>query len=223
MPRWTGVAAPLEMQQAYEPLRGFDAELALGVGHVRPAREEDRDDWLRRLGLPIFESPGGRFGSWLTGASEAALETGYETTSFIVHEERDDGWLRIRYAKSGSVPHGWVHRCHLQASTPRLQYEPWERLFSSDAVSPFFFRSRVRHALRVAASLSAAAITWLPADPREYAIEPLEFAGDWAKVRVKLPSDYCVHPPVKPAVHEGWIQWRSAERGPWVWYYTRGC
>ena len=54
-------------------------------------------------------------------------------------------------------------------------------------------------------------------------IPPLEFRGDWARVRVSVPSQYCADRELKSTVREGWIRWRSPERGLWVWYYTRGC
>ena len=53
--------------------------------------------------------------------------------------------------------------------------------------------------------------------------QPVEFRGDWARVRVSIPGS-CVEPkPERPTVHEGWIRWRSRDRGPWVWYYPKGC
>ncbi len=32
----------------------------LGVGHLQPLREEDRDDWLPRLAISVFDAPRGR-------------------------------------------------------------------------------------------------------------------------------------------------------------------
>jgi hypothetical protein len=66
-------------------------------------------------------------------------------------------------------------------------------------------------------------VAWIPAEGRKYAIEPLEFKGDWMRARLKAPSDYCAEPDVKPAVREGWVRWRDARLGPLIWYYTRGC
>lgn len=212
---------------AYESLRGHDPELALSVGHVRPAREEDRDDWTRRLSLPVFASPGGELKLWLTPGSvalDALVESGYETVSFIALQARDDGWVRIRFGGPLFSGAGWVHRCHLEAATPRLEYEPWEKLFASESASPVYFRSWMPHSLRQSASADAPLVTRIPADPNRYGMQPLEFRGDWARVRLSIPSDYCVDPkPQDLAVHEGWIRWRSRERGPWLWFYTRGC
>jgi hypothetical protein len=40
-------------------------------------------------------------------------------------------------------------------------------------------------------------------------------------VRVIQPSDYCRD--IDVAEHVGWVRWRSSDKGPWVWYFTRGC
>lgn len=220
-----------EEEQAYEPLHGYDPDLALGAGHVRPAREEDRDDWTRRLWLPLFASPGGELKLWLAPGSvspESLVETGYETTSFIVLQARergrDAGWLQIRFGGPLSSGAGWVHRCHLEAATPPLEYEPWDKLFASESAAPLYFRSWTAHALRSSASNAAPFVAWIPGDPNRYGMQPLEFRGDWARVRVSIPSEFCADPkPERTTVHEGWIRWRSRERGPWLWYYTRGC
>jgi hypothetical protein len=203
-------------EEAYEPLRGFDPELALGIGHLRPILEEERDDWLPRLEIPIFDAPGGRRVQLPEHRMRNAIETGYETVSIIVLEVRGDGWLRL--------PFGWVHRKALQRSVPQLEFESWERLFRSDSVSPLFFRVPARQALRSAPAATAPLVAWIPADAKLHAIEPISFTGDWARVRVSLPSDYCAEPGIpKPEVRVGWIRWRDAARGPWLWYYTRGC
>jgi hypothetical protein len=57
---------------------------------VRPAREEDRDDWTRRLWLPVFASAGGELKLWLTPGSVAA-----------------DGWIRWRSRERG--PWVWFY------------------------------------------------------------------------------------------------------------------
>ena len=216
-----------EEEQAYEPLRGDDPDLALGAGHVRPAREEDRDDWTRRLWLPLFAAPGGELKLWLTPRAvspESLVETGYETASFIVLQARQNGWLQIRFGGPLSSGAGWVHRCHLDSATPPLEYEPWEKRFASETASPLYFRSWAPQSLRKSPSTSAQMVARIPGDPNRYGMQPLEFRGDWARVRVSIPSELCAQSqPEHKAVHEGWIRWRSRERGPWLWYYTRGC
>src|SRR4026208_765643 len=95
-------AAASAAEEAYETPRGYDPALALGIGHLRPLREEERDDWLPRLEISIFSAPGGRRVPLPEQRMRNAIETGYETVSILVLEARDDGWLRL--------PFGWVHR-----------------------------------------------------------------------------------------------------------------
>jgi hypothetical protein len=225
-PRPAAVAAIEEADPSpYEPLYGFDPDLALGVGHVRPVREDERDDWPRRLKLPVFATPGGDVKIWLTPGSvggDVLLETGYETGSFIVLQARPDGWMQIRFGGPLSSGAGWVHRCHLDTATPRLEYEPWEKRLAGAA--PLYFRVQAPRVLHKAPSAGAPAIADIPADPNLYGIEPLQFRGDWARVRVSVPSTYCADPkPARPKVYEGWVRWRGPQRGPALWYYTRGC
>lgn len=225
-PRPAAVAAVEESEPApYEPLHGADPELALGVGYIRPVREEERDDWPRRLKLPVFEAPDGPVKVWLTPGAvggDALVETGYETASFIVLQARPDGWLQIRFGGPLASGAGWVHRCHLEAATPRLEYQPWEKHLAG--AGPLFFRSWAPRQLRKAAHPEAPAVATIPGDPNRYGLQLLEFRGDWARVRVSIPSSSCADPkPARAAVRDGWVRWRSRDRGPWVWYYTRGC
>ncbi len=229
IPRPSRPAAAAAIQEVepppYEPLVGSDPDLPLGVGHVRPMREEDRDDWTRRLNLPMFASPEGELKLWLTPGSvgsDALVETGYETLSFIVLQERPDGWLQIRFGGPLASGAGWVHRCHLDAATPRLEYEPWAKRLAS--AGPVYFRSWSPRQLRRSAGPEAPVVATIPGDPNRYGMQLLELRGDWARVRVSIPSTFCADPkPARPWVREGWVRWRSRDRGPWVWYYTRGC
>ena len=225
-PRPPAVAAIEEADPApYEPQYGFDPDVALGVGHVRPVREEERDDWTRRLKLPVFTAPGGEVKIWLTPGSvggDVLVETGYETGSLIVLQARPDGWLQIRFGGPLASGAGWVHRCHLDAATPRLEYQPWERLLA--AAAPLYFRSWTPRNLRKAASTEAPVVAVIPPDPNLYGIKPLQFRGDWVRVRVSIPSTYCADPkPRRAQVREGWVRWRSTDHSPALWYYTRGC
>ena len=47
---------------------------------------------------------------------------------------------------------------------------------------------------------------------REYGLYPLEVKDDWMKVRVQWPGPWCAERAVRTA--EGWIRWRTPERGP---------
>lgn len=112
----------------------------------------------------------------------------------------------------------WTHECYLGLGEKRLVYESWQERFLSDTISPLYFRTDVPHALRAEPDAASERRRWIGGD---YHLEPLEFRGDWLRVRVKAPSDYCAD--VSSRAYEGWVKWRSPEKGPWIWYYTRGC
>src|SRR6185503_18959288 len=135
-PRPPALAAVEEADPSpYEPLYGYDPDLALGVGHVRPVREEERDDWPRRLKLPIFTAPGGEVKIWLTPGSvggDVLVETGYETASFIVIQARPVRWrpgragctaaISMRRRRGSNTSRGksaWRGRCRSTSATSR--------------------------------------------------------------------------------------------------------
>jgi hypothetical protein len=100
-----------------------------------------------------------------------------------------------------------------------LRFEPWEQRLLSDEISPLHFRDRTPQTLLAAPDEGSAEVARVEGD---HHLEPLEIRGDWMRVRLKSPSDYCVEPE-RVETAEGWIRWNSTERGPLVWYHTRGC
>lgn len=212
------------------------AELELGVGHLRPTESSWEWEWLDRIVLPLSDVPHTQPRRWIargwtidaeTGRSTALhvsglLETGYEDATFIVLESNDDGWFKIRIAPPGPETDpgtAWVPECALQAGPIALTIEPWQERFLSGLISPLFFRIDVPHVLRDAPRLEAASLGVIEGD---YHLEPVEVSGDWMRVVVKQPSDYCTSE-VSPLLRTGWVKWRSPDMGPWVWYHTRGC
>jgi hypothetical protein len=224
--------------ERYEPLRGFDRALRLGIGHLRPAREDDRLQWLHFVLLPLAARPGEPRSFWFSGGwvipaagatprrigNRGALETGDQTVSLIVLEQDHAGWLRIRFAPGEEASStGWVHVCDLEKVRPRVVYESWERLFAERALSPLYFRTGGPRALRRGPQPGEEALAWIPAEGRRYALEALEFHGDWMFARLTVPFDYCRMLDAKPVIREGWVRWRDRELGPLLWYYTRSC
>ncbi len=215
-------------------------EIQLGVGHLHYSESNlstglapGADDWFRRVELPLSRSPGERPTAWIVDGwilreslppesltTRGLVETGYEEPSFVVLENRSDGWLHIRYSDAeGDAGSAWIPSCALDNSEGRLDFTPWSAWLLSDFISPLFFRSANAEELRAAPSAAAAAITLIVGD---YSLEPLEVQGEWMRVIVSQPSDFCA-PDVVPARSEGWIRWFSPDRGPRVWYFTRGC
>lgn len=213
------------------------AEMPLGVGHIRPDTGYTWG-WHERIRLPLFSAPDGMPAGFidrgwlkLTGnqhpqdwqplGTAGMVETAYETPSFLVLQTRSDGWLQFRYAPPGREPDlgaAWLNECHLRNQSPRMRFEPWrERLLSRD-ISPLFFRKAVAHRLRARPGLGAPVLGIIAGD---HHLEPMVVQGDWMRVVVKQPSDYCGDIPSRRRT--GWVQWTSPATGPWVWYYTRGC
>ncbi len=235
------VAAPARPYVRLDAAYPDPARMPLGVGHVRPAEHAAWvPDWPGRVRLVLFAAPGGgvaghihdgwlRDGGhgdaapWLALGTRGLLETAYETLSFVVPERREDGWLRLRYAPpdaDDSSGTAWVHECHLDAHAPALRFEPWGERFLSPLISPLHFRRAVPHRLRARPHPHAARIATVAGD---HHLEPQEIRGDWMRVIVKQPSDYCASGTVAVTAHEGWVKWRAPGDGPWVWYHTRGC
>jgi hypothetical protein len=222
-------------EAAYDPLRGWNPELNLGVGHLA-STTDFAADWAVRIRLPLFASAGSTPSHWIVNGwriphegDEAPqpfgltglVEVGYEVPAFIVHEEREDGWLRLRFGPAATEL-AWTHRCFFEQSSGPLRVQRWDARFTSDEISPLYFRAQVPHALRAEPDPQAQRVRRIPAREGDYILAPVAIRGDWMQVEVREPSDYCGEPEtvVKTV---GWVQWRDAERGPWVWYYTRGC
>lgn len=233
--------APMLMApvQVYHRLDILDPKLDLGIGHLRPPDEYYFWDWYREVSIPFFRSPDGSPFAWLqngwlvdteSGDAESfstagMLETGYESPTFIVHERRNNGWLQVRYRPDeGEAGRAWVHPRLSTIGSERLVFENWGERLTSDRISPLYFRRKVPHVLRDQPSTSGNRLRLIPGDEHRYHIEPLEISGDWMRVNLVQPSDYCGLPEGQQAVEQnGWLKWRDNQTGPWLWYYTRGC
>lgn len=230
--------APLSApeDQSYDPLRGFDPTVDLGIGHLHAVDRFDWD-WPTSLTLPLFARPSDPprpvvwlVNGWVVPSNGPAralgfsglTETGYEIASFIVFEARADGWVRLRFA-TGESGMAWTHACFFDQTSGRLAVERWETRLLSQEISPLYFRAMQRHALRSGPTEASERLRWIPAEPI-YALRPLEIRGDWMRVELSQPSDYCTGPDGPPVDKvEGWIRWRDDSSGTWLWYYTRGC
>lgn len=211
------------------------AEVDLGIGHLRPTDETWQWDWLSKIVLPLSRTSGAEPFAWIargwaidveTGIVEpfrvaGMVETGYEEPTFIVLNRTSADWIEIRVSPPGTTETGtaWIPACALQGEPVDLAVEPWEDRLTSDEISPLYFRTRVPHVLREAPGFDG---TRLGVIAGNYHLEPQEIVGDWMRVIVKQPSDYCVLES-RSVARTGWVKWRSDEIGPWVWYYSRGC
>ncbi len=207
------------------------AELPLGVGHIHPAEQLALSGWLDRVTLPLSdapEEPARRLlvNGWLidrVGAGEplpfaGLIETEYEQSTLLVLQERN-GWYQVR-VKPPIEPAdtAWTPACALANSDPPLFFSSWAEWLMSEDISPLYFRRSTVHNLRTGPGTQFAKRGRISGD---HVLRPRRIEGDWMEVMVSQPSDYCERASVQRSL--GWVRWRSAERGPWVWYYTRGC
>ncbi len=212
------------------------ADVNLGVGHLRPTESTWDWQWLTKITLPLSDAPGSPPRAWIAGGwivevgtervapfrVSGLVETGYEEATFIVLETSAEGWIRIRFAPGDDQTGegtAWVPECALDGDPIDLEPEPWQDRLLSNEISPLFFRSDEAPLLRASPSVDAEIVRAVAGD---YHLEPLEVDGDWMRVTLKQPSDYCVSP-AGVLTETGWIRWRTPERGPEVWYSTRGC
>lgn len=214
-------------------------QIPLGIGHVHNSASNPvldvppgGDDWLRRVQLPLSHSPGEEpfawiVDGWIVGSepptpltTNGLVETGYEEASFLVLAERSDGWLRIRYlSEPGDAGTAWTPVCALEASPAKLDFTRWSDWVLGEEIGPLYFRSAEPADLRSEPARGSALLRSISGD---YAIEPLEIRGEWMRVELRQPSDYCAVD-VETVRQEGWIRWYDSGRGPLVWYFTRGC
>lgn len=215
----------------------------LGIGHLRPKDLSSLQDsnwpnspllnanWLRGVALPLYAQPGGEPWGWFVNgwlmvdqnpplavgrdATFTMLHTYYGLYTFPVMEIRQDGWFRIQYTPLGSA---WAHVSHLNAGTTELALETWEERFL--AAGSIEFRS---HGVSQALMPQPGGVSTLQAliGPNSL-IQPLEFEGDWVRVRVTQPVDAC-SPLPGADTKEGWVRWRSRDLNSLVWFPPEGC
>lgn len=218
------------------------ADTELGIGHLRPkdlSSLQGRNwpnssimdaNWLQGVALPLYGDPEAEPWGWLINgwlitdqnpplavgrdAAFSMLHTYYGLYTFPVMEIRDDGWFRFQYTPAGTA---WAHVSHLNVGSVELKLETWEERFLEAGLIEFR-RHGSSQALLPQPSSDAAVQTLI--SPNSL-IEPLEFAGDWARVRVLQPAEACAPLPGATAT-EGWIRWRN-QQDSLVWFPAQGC
>ncbi len=228
----------MEYRTVYDWDGGRDVAF-LGVGHLVPD-DEHSWDWSPGAIIPLYDGTDGQQVGWINrgwiqrGSSRRPLtfagmvETEYERATLLVLEQRPDGWFRFRYDMPTDTGDGtaWSHPCLLGLGDTKFTVELWKDLFLtfSEEESPLSYRSRVRHALRAGPSADSESIAWIGADDE---VEAIEIQGEWMRVTVFQPGKFltmCIgDQDWNGSSQTGWIRWWDPEKGPWLWYPTRGC
>lgn len=206
-------------------------EESVGVGHLRPQTTEEEGDavsWLENVILPLYVSPGGDHWGWIyqgwlvpegqtylaigRDAGFAMVKSDENLYTFPVLDIRDDGWFQVQYTTGGSA---WAHTSQLALGETAMVLEDWEETLLEQS-SVYFLNSSEAQPLR---SQPEAANNMLSLVSADSLIEPLDFAGDWMRVRVTRPTANC-SPLTGATVTEGWMRWRSEARKSLVWYQS---
>ena len=233
----TAPPPPRPLPRAPSVDRSF-RDSTLGVGYLAPGADGVNNfsgfEWLGNVIVPVYDGPDTPVAGWLArgwlarrGAPRWSwgewtvggwIGTSSEGTALPVLALRDDGWLRFRYAPPTPDDDGtvWTHRSYLALGDILLAVTRWEDHFQHQDV-PTYFRELGRHPLRGARDDTSAVLAWLEGrvgTVPEYSVAPLEIDGDWMRVRVHWPGEWCGTAPQRTA--EGWIRWRRPDTGPMV-------
>ena len=232
--------SPVPAPTPFTPVRSGIIDVSKGmdsvesVGHLRPSGIEASADsglaWVESVNLPLYVTPGGEhwgwiYKGWLIPKGQTYLAIGrdagfsmvraYESLyTFPVVETRADGWFRVQYTPGGSA---WAHTSQLGLGEMPLTVETWESRLQAQP-SVYFLDSRKAQALRSQPQQSTNMVSLVAADSL---IEPLEFQGDWMRVRAIRPVANC-EPLTGATVSEGWMRWRGERQESLVWYNPSG-
>lgn len=239
--------APREPQPDYDVMLQYAGGAPIskiGIGHLRPKKldvnaELDSVRWLRGVTLPLYDLPNGKHWGWLAngwlirnGESPIALGeervplkalwTYYSLYSLPILEARGQGWFLLRYSPGvGSQGTAWIHESHLNLGTIPVAIESWQDRFLEFGWVYFVnSTAETAHALRSEPNRESPVRAWV--SDWSY-IQPLEFRGDWMRVKVEQLNDGCDRVSPDATTEEGWMQWRSAGRDSWIWYPPKGC
>lgn len=128
-----------------------------------------------------------------------------------------DNWLNVIYGydKSGNVLTGWIEQ------SVATDYFLWKDYLKSVML---FFESTDRINFFDTPNGNKVEFKLQPSQnfKYDYIMKPVELHGDWMKVEVTSPSNYCDTPEIKET-KELWIKYLDKSGRPLVWYFTRGC
>ncbi len=192
-----------------------------------------RDDhwgWLiEGRGYDMFQdiAPPPRPGSWLR------LLEGDQ--ALIVLQERRGGWLELRWGEPDDIRGGVGWTTTELARQAGLTYVPWSSAFIG-AGGLVFRDEELVYNVRNGPGIESNLVRRITG--RDYDVQAEQISGDWMRVRVFTPprcaprsdasgSELLLGGPqasglagapveVETRVAEGWLKWRSDDKGPWL-------
>ncbi|HEY9877645.1 MAG TPA: hypothetical protein V6D29_04270, partial [Leptolyngbyaceae cyanobacterium] len=114
----------------------------------------------------------------------------------------------------------WLHVSHLQLGAVELTWETWEEHFLSTG-SVAYRKHGLSQALFAQPNTNNNTLLTALVGPNSL-IQPLEFQGDWMRVRVTQPVRECAPLP-GASTEEGWMRWRGSDRTSFVWHSPQQC
>lgn len=189
----------------------------------------------RRVDLPLFDAPDGRHWGWLTegrgydlgsGSAPGARADAFpalpgEGRAMLVLAETG-GWLEVRWGEPGDRAGGvaWTRADYARGA--RAVYTRWAEAFRG-AGGLVFRNTGVAHNLRSGPGTGAAVVRVLDGD--YFDLQVLKMEDDWMRVRWASPPACRGARPAaedellggaRSETAEGWIRWRSNDRGSWL-------
>jgi hypothetical protein len=141
------------------------------------------------------------------------VEFRYETIGIPLDSVTPDGkWAHVifGFAPGGRARAGWLP----VPDSTRVEW--WKDLLIE--YEQMVVDSKMRFYERPDSTAPGKPLEWESYDIHSVAIE-----GDWMRVSIQVPGDYCDEPVKDPQKHVRWVRWRDAKRRPLLYYASRGC
>lgn len=141
------------------------------------------------------------------------VEYRYETVGIPLDSVTPDGkWAHVifGFAPGGRARAGWLP----VPDSTRVEW--WKDLLIE--YEQMVVDSTMRFFERPDSMLPGKPIEW-----ESYDIHSVAIDGDWMRVSIQVPGDYCADRVKDPQRHIRWVRWRDARRRPLLYYAPRGC
>jgi len=142
-----------------------------------------------------------------------AIEFDYETFGLaVISIDKRNSWYEVCYYENERKKSGFV-----KFNSKKLGFFCWEDIlmkhplfFEKEEDIKFYKSPSVKNG-QLGLNLISNYIMW-----------PLEVKGEWMKVKVVSPSDYC-QSQENASIGVYWIKYRNERGQLLVWYFARGC
>ncbi len=144
------------------------------------------------------------------------MEFAYEESALPIDSlSADHRWARVLYGfdNADRPLTAWT-----PAAAPNATLHLWNNYFGDKALH---FLPAFPPAFYDAPNGKPLSITLVGEQVLDYIMYVAEQQGEWMRVRVMSPSDYCAEGSAPPKT--AWVRYLTPQGRPRVWYATRGC